>query len=266
MGEDLALYLYCFARRNLLAAAPTLEDVSGEQRITCEAHREIVAVVSAVPLAEFTGPEAEAHLSDLAWVGPRALRHESVVEQAMRLSPIFPARFGTLFSGAPRLREVMSGHYDEIVSFLERTADHEEWAVKGYLDRRRAIEAWAAAEMDRERGPSESPGKRFLVRQRALSRGAGRVSEWTEAARERLRRELQGEATSLVERAAGAPPSGQEREAVLNFAVLIARAQLPAALATVEKANADWEERGLSVQCTGPLPPYSFTPALEGGP
>jgi hypothetical protein len=265
MGDELALYLYGFARRNSLPVTLDMAGVSGETPVACQPHRDIVAAVSKVPLAEFTGRDAEARLSEIAWVGPRALRHEAVVEEIMKHSPILPARFGTLFSGAQRLQEAMSEHYDEIVSFLERTADQQEWAIKGYLDRRQALEAWTDAQMDREWATAESPGKRFLKRQRVLSQAAGRVSEWTEAARERLRRELQGEATSLVERAAGAP-SEDQREAVLNFAVLVSRAQLPAVLATVEKVNADWEPRGLSLQCTGPLPPYSFTPALESGP
>ena len=49
---------------------------------------------------EFAGPEAELNLQQLSWVGPRALRHEAVIEEVMASSPVLPARFGTLFSSA----------------------------------------------------------------------------------------------------------------------------------------------------------------------
>jgi hypothetical protein len=232
----------------------------------CRRHREIAAVVSEVPLAEFTGPDAEAHLADIKWVGPRAVRHEAILEEIMRRSPVFPARFGILFSSEERLLEVMVRHHDEIGSFLNRIAGQEEWAVKGYLDRNKATEAVTAEAIaaDEAAGPL-APGKRFLRRQRALSQTAGNVTDLTERARGRLRQELEAEAVSLVERATSAVPAEGQREVVLNFAILVPHAGVPSALNTVEKMNAEWEPRGLTVACTGPMPPYSFTPLLEEG-
>jgi hypothetical protein len=260
-----ALYLYGFARWSQLPELPELPGVTGRDRVTRRRHRDLAAVVSEVPLDEFTGPDAEAHLSEIDWVGPRAVRHESILEEIMRRSPVFPAHFGILFSSEDRLLELMARRHDEIVSFLDRIAGREEWAVKGYLDRAKATEAVAAEAIAADEAAlPEAPGKRFLRRQRALSDTSAKVTDLTEAARGRLRRELESDALPLVERTTTVAEG--QREVVMNFAILVPHAEVPAALDAVGKMNAEWEPRGLTVACTGPLPPYSFTPALEQGP
>jgi hypothetical protein len=263
-NEKRALYLYGFARWTEVAELPELPGVNGQARVVCRRDREIAALVSEVPLVEFTGPDAEAHLSDINWVGPRAIRHEAILEEIMRRAAVFPAHFGILFSSEERLLEVMARHHDEIVSFLDRIAGQEEWAVKGYLDRPKATEAVTAEAIAADEAALPlSPGKRFLLRQRALSQTADKVADLTETARARLRRELEADAASLVERSPSAIPAEGRKEMVLNFAILVPHAEVPAALDVVEKMNAEWEPRGLTVACTGPMPPFSFTPVLD---
>jgi hypothetical protein len=69
-------------------------------------------------------------------------------------SPVLPARLGTLFSSPERLTELMTRHYDKILGFLERVADHDEWSVKVFVDRQKALEARVSAE--RARSPRSS--------------------------------------------------------------------------------------------------------------
>ena len=45
---------------------------------------------------------------DLAWVAPRVCRHEAVIEEAMRQSPVLPARFATLFQTIASLAQFLS--------------------------------------------------------------------------------------------------------------------------------------------------------------
>lgn len=259
------VYLYCFARRAFVAEAIEAPSVNGQGRVTSLQLGELVAVTSDVELVEFTGPQAEAHLSDLSWVGPRAVRHEQVIEEIQRRSPVFPVRFGSLFSSRDILLEAMRQHHDDILAFLDRTDGQEEWAVKGYLDRSSATEAVTREAMAAEEDQRAlSPGKRFLERQRLSSQAGRRLSDWVQAAREQLRRRLQEIATSLVERPAGAGVAAEHPgELVLNTAVLVARHRVSSLLSAVEALNAEWGARGLTLQCTGPLPPYSFTPALD---
>lgn len=258
-----AIYLYCFALSDFMSEPPGVPGVDGQSPVTLRRHGRVVAVVSEVPRDDFTGPDAEARLADLQWLGPRVMHHEEVIEQVMQRSPVFPARFGTLFSTTDRLTQLVARHHEEIVAFADRMAGKEEWAVKAYLQRSKATQALAAEAMaGLEERLARSPGMRFLQQQRLQSQAAGRLKEWTAGARDRLRQELRCCATDITERAVtGAAPPDQG-EMVLNLAVLVPRSEAERMLAAVEQLNGEWGPRGLTVQCTGPLPPYSFTPPL----
>ena len=80
----------------------------------------VAAILSRVAQSEFCGPTGEKNLQDLAWLAPRACRHEAVLEQVMRLGAVLPARFGTLFSSTASLESFMRQHEDAIRRFLER--------------------------------------------------------------------------------------------------------------------------------------------------
>ncbi len=135
MGD--AVYLYCFAHANLL---PRLESVGidGEKTLFSFVHNEVAAVLSTVSTIEFCGPGAEERLRDLAWIGPRACRHQAVIVEVMRHSPALPAHFGTIFYSLQSLEDRLRTQHLSIVHFLDRMADKEEWGVKVLCDRRKA--------------------------------------------------------------------------------------------------------------------------------
>jgi len=53
---------------------------------------------------------------------------------------------------------------------------------------------------------------------------------------------------------------------VWNWALLMPRQAVGGFQALIQDVNAQYAERGLVVECTGPWPPYSFTPALDMEP
>src|SRR5271157_1883823 len=126
----------------------------------------VAAVLSRVSRSEFCGPTAEKNLQDLAWLAPRACRHQAVLEQVMRLGPVLPARFGTLFSSTASLETFMRKHETTVARFLERVGGQEEWAVKGFLDQARAEAEWLARRRSEEPGaPGLPPGAAYLLEQ-----------------------------------------------------------------------------------------------------
>src|SRR3972149_2290049 len=90
-------YLFCLIAADRL---PPLEGrgIDGEQPLFIERGPYVAAVLCGVPLEMFSGPDAEERLKDLAWIGPRACRHEEVILAARRHVPVLPVRFGTVFS------------------------------------------------------------------------------------------------------------------------------------------------------------------------
>ncbi len=262
-----ALYLYCLARPEALAAIDG-PGVDGERPLELIPFRDIAAVVSAVGVDDFLGPPAEARMRDLAWVGPRVCRHEEVIERAMRVSPVVPARFATLFSSRETMATWLETHHDAISRALDRFADHEEWAVKGTLDRRKAEARFVAAALARQEGVlSSSPGRRYFE-ERRIQAGIGQeIDAWLKEVSAGIGRALLDHAVDFRERevVSGAGPD-EAGARILNWAFLVPRGSVGDFEARVQRISAEHALHGLVLDLSGPWPPYSFCPSLEPEP
>ena len=267
MMESLhALYLYCLARRSALAALAGA-GVDDEHSVDLVPFEDVVAVVSVVRVNDFCGSSAEARLRDIAWVGPRVCRHEAVVERAMRRSPVVPVRFAVLFSSEERLAMWLSTHRGAISQTLDRLTDHEEWAVKGALDRRRAEARLLASAVEprRDTGAS-SPGARYFEERRMRAAVGRELSAWLGEVRPGIAAALLDHAVEFRERDVVTGASEEDGAPILNWAFLVKRSALGAFVERVQEINAEHAERGLVLRVSGPWPPYSFCPPLELGP
>ncbi len=262
-----AMYLYCLARPGALAAVDGL-GVDGERPLEMIPFREVVAVVSAVRVDDFLGPPAEARMRDLAWVGPRACRHEEVIERVMRCSPVVPARFAALFSSEESLARWLETHHDAISRALDRFADHEEWAINGTLDRAKAQARLLALTLTRQGGVrSSSPGARYFEERRIQAGIDRELSAWLNEVSAGIARALLDHAVEFRERrivTGGAPD--EEGTRVLNWAFLVSRRSVGDFGAQIRRINAEHAEHGLVLDLSGPWPPYSFCPSLEPKP
>ena len=262
-----ALYLYCLARPGALAAVDG-PGVDGERPLELIPFKDIVAVLSAVRMDDFLGPPAEARMRDLAWVGPRACRHEAVIERAMRVSPVVPARFATLFSSRETLATWLETHHDAISRALDRFADHEEWAVKGTLDRRKAEARFLAAALARQEGVrSSSPGRRYFEERRILAGIGQELDAWLGEVSAGIARALLDHAAEFREReVVSGGVLDEEGARVLNWAFLVSRSRVDDFSARLQRISAEHALHGLVLDLSGPWPPYSFCPSLEPEP
>jgi hypothetical protein len=228
----------------------------------------VAAVLSRVSPSEFCGPTGEKNLQDLAWVTPRACRHEAVLEQVMRLGAVLPARFGTLFSSTASLESFMRQHEAAIGRFLERVSGQEEWAVKGFLDQARAEAEWLARRRSEEPGvPGLPPGAAYLLEQSLHIQAREALDDRLAQMCSDLLDELNLLASEIVERRilAHERPDAA-REMVLNWALLLPAAAAADFRGRIERANAEQNRSGPALEVSGPWPPYSFCPVLGAGP
>jgi hypothetical protein len=260
------VYLFCLARADAISGVDGAgAGVDGQRPLDIIRKQDVVAVVSAVNVDDFSGPAAEARMQDLSWIGPRACRHEEVVELVMRSSPVVPVRFATLFSSRATLLAWLETHHAGISQALDRFADHQEWAVKGALDKRQAEAPLIAAALTRNALPA-SAGARYLEERRIRAGIGQELNAWRKELCERIARELRGHAVEFRERAVGPQLSDDEGTPILNWAFLISSERVGEFRACVERMNAAHAEHGLAIDCCGPWPPYSFCPALDAEP
>jgi len=258
------IYVFCFSRAEACAAAATGAGIAEGAPLRTVVRGAVAALCCEVPLADWVGPPGEANLQNLAWLGPRALRHEEVIERAMAASPVLPVRFGCLFSSEERLQDLLARAGARIATFLEDAAGWEEWSVKGTVNMAACLEA-ALAEERRAATLPESPGARYLMEQKLRERAAREARAWVKAACADIAAEIDG--VALERRAAGRISQGageDGREVVLHWALRLPRGAETELERRLQALEARTSARGLLLEARGPWPPYAFAPRLDG--
>ena len=266
-NSETIYYLYCLTPCGCGIKASAI-GVDGRHPVFVRDCGETGAVFSEVELGEFSGDSAEAHLQDLAWLGPRVCRHEAVIEEVMRQVPVLPARFATLFISVDSMKQFVLEHQEAVTGFFAQLGDKQEWAVKGLLHRTDALRRLGspgqpAAE---EQAPGISPGARYFQGKRIKA-------QWERDFNLRLKEFCRQAAAALGAYAGGfrerkvlAPvTAGTDAEVVLNWAFLVSPTALDDFRVRLERLNGGEAFPSLMLALTGPWPPYSFVPDHSGG-
>jgi len=182
---------------------------------------------------------------------------------------VLPARFATIFSSMANLEKVLHRHYDTIAGFLKRLTDQEEWAVKGLLNRPGAKEKLFSLKLAREAESlaALAPGKRYFEEQRLRAACDQELHGWVQEVCREVWTDLRYYAAEARERRLlSREVTGSDEDMVLNWALLMPRQAVGGFQALIQDVNAQYAERGLRLEYTGPWPPYSFCPALDMEP
>ena len=271
-GATGGIYLYCLARPECLsvlhkglAEQGDLRGVDERYPVAALEEAGVVAVIGEVDPDEF----CDQNLQMLPWVGPRACRHEAVVERIMGASSVLPVKFGTIFRSRMGLKEFMNRHWKDIVRALDDLRNKAEWSIKGYLaeeEARRVVVAADPTIQSRLAALSLSPGARYLQQKQldamieaALRTGVARV---THELHEVLA--LDAVASTTLRCHAGAM-TGRPERMVYNGGFLLTHAALPGFRAVLSEQRHTHQGAGLTFELRGPWPPYNFCPAFSQG-
>lgn len=266
-GEQL-VYLYCITRAKGLRDTE-LEGLDDRQSISIVEEGDAAAVVGPVPRADFEGETAAINMKDLAWLAPRALRHEALLNTLMRSRPVLPARFGTVFFSRHALEEFLGENREQIARLLDEFEDKQEWSVKAFTDASKAVDWSLAADpamsREHERLPA-SPGARYFQEKRLRDAAKGRSREGSRAAAEQVQKELKELAPDV--RALKLQPkelTGKKEDMVLNCACLLPGNAADNFCRSVEEMADRYASQGLIIEASGPWPPHSFCPCIGDG-
>lgn len=250
---------------------PQLEGagINGDEILITKDFSDVAAVVCEVPEEEFSGSSAEARLQDLEWVGPRAVRHEQVIEEVMRYSPVLPARFGSLFSSVQSLGLLVQNNVATINRFFDQVASKQEWSVKGSLSKTKALEAIFCERLEAvsESLSALSPGIRYVKERQIRSEAEKELAGWMKKACNGVADELMSlSASSKQRKIINLSKEDSDKQTVVNWAFLVGQSLVADFLDGIERANARFNDKGLFFECSGPWPPYSFCPPLQTEP
>jgi len=222
---------------------------------------DLVAFVSDVPESQFAEAPLNAHLADMEWLTPRAVRHQEVnAALAAASDPLVPLAFGAVFRDAAGVTRMLRDRGPEIGPRFAMLRGKAEWIAVVRRDMVKAVaavgsgsEALRALKAEIAAAP---PGRGYLIakqldetqRQELRVTDAGAIAAAAEAferAGTRLFRE------PLVEDAGGGM--------LARFSVLAGRASAPALERIAAAFGTAWGPRGYALELSGPWPAYRFS-------
>jgi hypothetical protein len=182
----------------------------------------------------------------------------------MAASPVLPARFGVLFSSPEAVADFMVRHESAIDRFLGESADKQEWAVKGFLNRERAA-AWLLETdpdlAERHRRLPATPGARYVQEKQLRAAALAQLEQRAALLTGQIVEAVRGLAPALRPlRLQGPDPVRPGDSMLLHYAVFLAADQVADFRARIDALAQQREAEGWTLECSGPWPPYSFCP------
>jgi hypothetical protein len=243
-----ASYAYAVARSFDPARLAGVRGVDGAE-VRLVAYRDLVAVVSPVPLTEFDEAALRAKLERLPWLEATARAHHAVVDAVAASSVTLPLRLATVYRGDERVADVLRQGYRRFRAALDRLTGRVELGVKVSTDPQSMAPTAAPS--------SSSPGRDYLRRRRAQHRARDDAWQRAAAAAQRVDATLAGLAVDSRQRPPQRPQlSGAPGENVLNAAYLVDTGRTEEFAALTRRLDA--EAPGTRIELTGPWAPYSF--------
>jgi hypothetical protein len=262
------VYLYGFVPRTKSLDLSGIDGIDGNGSIQALTLETSTAVVGEVALEAFERALASGVDGgpDPSWIIPRALRHEAILDAVLARSPVLPARFGTLFSSSAALEALANEHQQTISRFFDELGDRLEWSLRGYYDPDLAIDRLLEGDPDfsrRRQALPSSPGTRYFLEKKLREDARRAARKLALQTAQKVRQTLR----SLSEDVQSLPLRGLEspgREMILHETFLMSPHLSSEALAKLG-SDGDPAQGFLTLEPSGPWPPFHFCPAL-GGP
>ncbi len=212
----------------------------------------IRAVVSELEESDY-GPDVwRAHADDPQWLGQVAAEHNAVLEWIVDRTDVLPLRLPGLYDDRAELEAALADQAEEFGAALAAVDGHVEWGVKVFL-----VQDAPPAATDTSEEPTS--GRDYLLRK------ASEANRRQTARDERMtmlldaHAELAESAThAVVNTPQDAALTGRQDPMLLNAAYLVARSERDNFLSLAEHLSERLWSRGMSVEVTGPWPPYNF--------
>ena len=228
--------------------------------------RHIAALTSLVGQDQFDPDQLEQGTADTDWMLQVAVRHNQVIQEVIRQSPVLPLRMGAIFRSRASLTHKLMQCETTVVDFLRRLGGRQEWSVKVFLDRERAEEQFAASagQTPWPARSSGSTGVEYLTARRTQRDRGQQVNAAVVQDLQDLENTLPSVAESWCRlRLLPASLAGRPEKMVWNAAFLIPSTLRSAFHAECERRKHEFGPKGLILEVNGPWPVYNFCPKID---
>src|SRR5689334_17746052 len=255
---QLAHYVYGVVSPRM-EVPPDLAGVDSRYGVSLVEEEGLAALVSRVSLAEFGEEPLHENLNDVGWLEEKARAHERVLDAALRRGAVVPLRLCTIYSGEEQVREMLAREHAVMADALERLEGRAEWGVKAIAEPGALERAAAQRAGDDPAAEGASRGAAYMNRKRQEARARAEeeeiADEWAAAIHDRL---ADAASEALLNPLQNPDVSGYEGDMLLNGVYLVEDAAVADFSALVDRLAEEHRALGVSVELTGPWPPYNF--------
>lgn len=262
------LYLYCI-RKITDTPSFSVKGIDGKGDVFVIPFRELEGVVSKVSLEEFASEEIQKKAQeDLNWIKEKTIIHEKVIEEKMQrneeILSVIPMKFGTIFKNKENLEKTLNEHYGQFKTTLEKLEGKQEWSIKLYLTDRKKIEREIKSKSpiikEKEKEIADLPeGVGYFMEgelKKLISRDIDKKLKKTQKTLFKGFKLYAEE--SRMGKILGKELTGRLEQMVLNASYLIKKEKVEDFKKEAEMINQKIKTRGLSLEYSGPWPPYNF--------
>jgi hypothetical protein len=257
-AEDLGVWVYAISRAE--GAAERMAELRGvaDEPVRAVVGGGLAAAVGTVRLDEFRGEGLARNFADSDRFAAKARAHNAVVSAVRRGGPVIPVRPATIYRDDRRVCQLLLKEHEDIDAALRRVSGRDELGVKAYADPKSL-----ALQGDLIHSASTaglSPAAHLLRRRRQL---AAQHEGYRLAAAEAdrihavlLRCAVDGKRKSPPDES----PSGNGPWTVLNGSYLVDGDVVSLFMETISALERSTAR--ITIEVTGPWPPYSFAEDL----
>jgi len=235
-----------------------LAGVDPRHQVSLVEEQGLAAIVSTVSLAEFGEEPLHENLNDVAWLEEKARAHEQVLDVALQRATVVPLRLCTIYSGEAQVREMLVRERAVMLDALGRLDGKAEWGAKaiaepGALERAAQRSGENAQEDDAPRGTAymNRKGREARIQSEAVEI----AEEWAATIHDQL---ADAASEALLNPLQQPEVSGHEGDMLLNGVYLLDDHAVAAFSALVDRLAEEYRPLGVTVELTGPWPPYNF--------
>jgi hypothetical protein len=222
----------------------------------------LAALASRVPLDRYGEGRFETQLKDPLWTADKVMRHQAVAAFFSERQAVIPLRFGTIYSDAKKIDEMLRERTDSLMSALTRVEGSEEWALSLLADRSVLAEKITGlspklAQM-RRRARSTSQGQAYLLKKQSERMRTAEMKNHLKKVADDMA-SLLGDAAKALKRL---PPAEHESKQTpglaAKFVYLVPKKNVADFKKQAEKLAQRHGAHGFRIELTGPWPPYNF--------
>lgn len=255
---DAIIYVYCIVRE-----APDPGMVERFPDMLLIKAGKFYVVAKQVSPVEFSDEQLKLNLADEAWLDRNAREHLSVIVMVMQQQAVIPFNFGTLFMTGEALAEFVEEYGLKLDASLTALVGREEWAVKAWCDesvlkQNLHLGSKAIADLEKEIAAA-SPGKAYLLRKKKEEMAEREMSAIHSRHAHAVVDGLRPFAEKLVlNRIASPDVTAPGIRMLINAVFLVETAHIGTFLGVADDLGNQYREVGVSLDVTGPWPPYDF--------